>query len=425
MGETVWATALREVESAAQQVQDAVRTTVQQEVQSAMQQVQEGVRSAAQPAARQVRETVHQVVQQEAQSAAQAVRQAMRAAVEQEMQAAEPQVQEAVPAAAGASAQTPVQARRASRGRASRRFQKGLQQVSASFKWVDAHLKGIIASILIPIIISTAIAVFANDYYTSRIGDWFRRGTSPVSTEIKLERASLQGLTWVFRDRLGVEEDLGTNALLALAQAATAPNEFNDWARRHGGIDVDASFIRLTVTGNRQAGVTITDIQAKVDKRGPPLRGALFYAPPEGEQENAQIGFDLDEAVPVARRVEPNKNFGDRGYLGDEYFMKKSIDLALDKHQVFSIIAMTTSYYYAWHLEIEVQAGGRTKYITVDLRAHEKDSPLPFQISARADLRNNKKGNFAVYKELYVLDKSTDHAGFIPTDPQTYDPQVE
>jgi len=279
---------------------------------------------------------------------------------------------------------------------------------------------------LTAIITATAIAVFANDYYTSRIGDWVsRRGTSPVSTEIKLERASLQGLTWVFRDRLGVEEDLGTNALLALAQEATAPNEFNDWARRHGGIDVDASFIRLTVTGNRQAGVTITDIQAKVDKRGSPLRGALFYAPPEGEQENAQIGFDLDEAVPVARLVEPNKNFGDRGYLGDEYFMKKSIDLALDKHQVFNIIAMTTSNYYAWHLEIEVQAGGRTKYITVDLRAHEKDSPLPFQISARADLRNNKKGNFAVYKELYVLDKSTDHAGFIPTDPQTYDPQVE
>jgi hypothetical protein len=168
-----------------------------------------------------------------------------------------------------------------------------------------------------------------------------------------------------------------------LGQAATSPGEFNDWVRGQGGVDIDISFIKLTVTGNRQAGVTITGMQAKVDKRERPLQGAFFYQPPEGERENAQIGFDLDEAAPVARLVEPNKNSGDRGYLGGDYFMDKSVDLALGEQQVFNVVAMTASYYYAWHIEMEVKAGGRTKYVPVDLRRDKKQPPFPFQISAR------------------------------------------
>jgi hypothetical protein len=425
VGEVAWATALREVQSAAQQVQAAVRTTVRQEVQSAVQQVQGAVRSAAQPAARQVRETVREVVQQEAESAAQEVRRAMRAAVEQEMQAPKRQGQEAVLAAAEDSAQTPVQGGRAARGRASRRFEKQLQQVSAGLRWVRARLKSIIPAALTGVITAAAIAIFASDYYTSRLADWtFRRGGSPVSAEVALERESrVQGLTWVLRKGVGLD-DLGAYGQLVLGQAATSPGEFNDWARGQGGVDVDVSFIKLTVTGNRQAGVTITGMRAKVDKRERPLRGAFFYQPPEGERQNAQIGFELDEAVPVARLVEPNKNFGDRGYLGGDYFMDKSVDLALGEQQVFNVVAMTASYYYAWHIELEVKAGGRTKYVPIDLRRHEKDPPLPFQISARADPRDNKKGSFAVYKELYVLDSSADR-GFVPIDPKTYAPSGE
>jgi hypothetical protein len=442
VGEVVWATAQREVQSAAEQVQNAARTTVQQEVQSAMQLVQGAVRSAAQPAARLVRETVREVVRQEAESAAQDVRRAMRAAVEQELQAAEGRVRQAVraaaeqeiqaagrqgqeagPAAAEDSAQTPVQAGRTARGRASSRFQKGLQHLGAGLRWVGARLRSILPTVLTAVITAAAIAIFASDYYTSRIADWaFRRGTPPVSTEVALERESrVQGLTWVLRKDLGLD-DLGAHAQLILGQAAASPGQFNDWVRGQGGVDVDFSFLKLTVTGNRQAGVTITGLQAKVEKREPPFRGALFYHPPEGERENAQIGFDLDEAVSVARIVEPNKNLGDRGYLGSEYFMNKSVDLALGEQQVFNVVAMTTGYYYAWHLEVEVKAGGRTKYITVDLRRDEKDPPSPFKLSARADPRKNKKGNFAVYKELYVLDRSTDRAGFISGDPNTYTP---
>jgi hypothetical protein len=66
-----------------------------------------------------------------------------------------------------------------------------------------------------------------------------------------------------------------------------------------------------------------------------------------------------------------------------------------------------------------LKAGGRTKYVPVDLRRDRKLPPFPFEISARADPRDNNKGNFAVYKELYVLDRS---AGFRPVDPKIYAP---
>jgi F0F1-type ATP synthase membrane subunit b/b' len=358
-------------------------------------------------------------VEQEIQAAERRAQEAARAAVEREVQAAERRVQEAAPAAAEDSAQTPVEAGRAARGNASPRFQKERQQVGAALRRVGAHLRNIVPTALTAVITAAAVAIFANDYYTSRIADWARRGTSPVLTEVALERESrVQGLTWILRKSVGLD-DIGAHAQLVLGQAASSPAEFNDWVRGQGGIDVDASFIKLTVTGNRQAGITITGMQAKVDKRELPLHGAFFYAPPEGERENAQIGFDLDEAVPVARLVEPNKNFGDRGYLGGDYFMDKSVDLALGEQQVFNVVAMTTNYYYAWHIEMEVKAGGRTKYVPVDLRRDKKLPSFPFEISARADPRDNNKGNFAVYKELYVLDRS---AGFRPVDPKTYAP---
>ena len=105
-----------------------------------------------------------------------------------------------------------------------------------------------------------------------------------------------------------------------MAQAGGRVNEFNDWIRARGGVDVDTSFIKLIVTGQRQAGVVITDMQAKIDKCVAPLTGTLLYGPPEGERENTQIAFNLDENPSVAKEVNPNKNLGDPGYLGQDYF---------------------------------------------------------------------------------------------------------
>jgi hypothetical protein len=231
----------------------------------------------------------------------------------------------------------------------------------------------------------------------------------------------VQGLTWVVNREVG---DRLTLENWTLMQKATAyPNQFNDWIRRQGGIDVDASFIEVVVTGNRQAGVVITGMQAKVEKRAPPLREALFYAPPEAERENAQVGFNLDEGEPVARVVAPNKNFGDRGYLGREYFKERHISLDLGEKEVFAVVAMTSTSYYTWYIEMEVRAGGRTQYVRIDLRGNEKHKPKPFEISARADSRDGRKGSFAVYKELYVLNRSTNPpVGFTAVDSRTYAP---
>jgi hypothetical protein len=365
------------------------------------------------------KEAEQAAAQREVEAAQERAPAAVREAAQREVEAAQQRAPAAVREAAEDAAQTTAQPRRASRGG----LLKGLQQASTGLGNTG---RTILIAVITALLTSLATATLANDYYTSRIGDWaFRRGTPAVSTEVTLERESrVQGLTWVFPEGLG---DLSISESLVLSKAAASPDDFNQWARVKGGVDVDASFVKLIVEGQRQAGVVITGMQAKIDRRGPPLRGVLFYAPPEGERENVQIGFNLDERVAVARLINSKKSLGDPGYFEEEYFKNYNIPLKLGEDQVFTVVATTSSYYYAWYIEIEVQAGGRRHYIRIDRRQKGAPQPYPFEISARADPRDDKKGTFSVYKELYVLrrsplNSSADPLGFTSVDPKTYEP---
>jgi len=223
---------------------EAMRAVAQQELQSVEQQVREKVWAAAREEYRAAAQEVRREIQSLTQSAKQSVQGAMRAAGEQELQsferrlqevaqAAEQRVQEAAPAGAEDLAQAIVQSGRAARGRRSLGFRSLVRQAWVGFGWVIARLRGPVLTVLLAVVAAMATATLASDYYTSRIGDWaFRRGALPVSTEVTLERESrAQGLTWVFREGLNLDE-LGVHARLVLGQAATSPTEFNDWARR-------------------------------------------------------------------------------------------------------------------------------------------------------------------------------------------------
>jgi hypothetical protein len=328
---------------------------------------------------------------------------AMQAAAEEQTQLAEAAMQ----AAAEDSGQGIVLPSRAAR----QRSQSWLRRGAA---WLGkAILTGLLAIVT---------AYFTSNYRTSTILDEvFFAGEPPVSTTVFFDRDnSVQGLTWALRGSLG---ELSVNDELLLARAPASVKEFNDWMRGRGGVDVDVSFMKLIVTGQRQREVAITDMRAKLEDCEPPLQGTLFYAPPEGERENTQIGFNLDEGGPVAREVNPDKSFGERGYFGREYFKFHTETLALGQSAVFNIVATTESNYCTWYIEMEVLAAGRRENVTVGIMRHGSQKPDPFRITARADARDGKKGSFSVYDELYVLNKSpdpTDSTGFVSVDPTVY-----
>jgi len=149
-----------------------------------------------------------------------------------------------------------------------------------------------------------------------------------------------------------------------LSEATNLVEEFNEWMRERGGVDVGFSFIKLIVTGQRHSGVVITGMRAKTNC-GHPLHGALFYGPSEGERENIQIGFNLDEVNPIAREGNPNKQIGEPGYLGRSYFKSHTVSLALGEDQAFSIVAATEHKYCSWYIDITVFVDGRSEHVIV------------------------------------------------------------
>jgi hypothetical protein len=373
----------QEREPRTQQVRDPLRTAAEQEVRLAVWRVQEAARSAAESATRQV-----------------------RTAAEQEARLAVRRVREAARLAAQEPEQGTVQPSRAARQRSESRPRR--------------MARGFLSAILVPVFVALLTSMFTSNYVSSKVFDRaFRAGTDPVSTKVFFDRDNgVQGLTWALHGGLG---PLSINDEALLQRAGGSVNEFNEWMRDRGGVDVDVSFIKLIVTGQRKAGVAIIDMRAKIDHCGPPLTGALLYGPPEGEQGNVQIGLNLDENVPVARLVNSNKSFGDPNYLGREYFKVNTIPLSLGEDQVFSVAAMTRSRYCLWYIDLGVFVDGHRQDITIGYKPDGVQKQRPFEITARADLRNGGKGNFSFYRELYILDKSTP-PGFTAVDPRTYVP---
>jgi hypothetical protein len=400
-----------EGQSAAQQVREAVSKAANEELQSATQQardmLQAVVRQEMQAAAPQVRGTVQSIVRQEMQAAAPQVREAVQAVVRQETQSPEHDIEDAVHTTEEDSGPSALQPLRASRHEPQ--------------SWLRRMGGGVGRTFLVPIILALATSILTSQFVSSRIVDKaLLASTDPISIKLFYDRDNgVQGLTWALPGSLG---KLSSDEASLVAQAGGRVNEFNDWIRARGGVDVNASFIKLIVTGQRQAGVVITDMQAKIDKCSAPLTGTLLYGPPEGEKENTQIAFNLDENPSVARQVDPKKNLGDPDYFGQDYFKSNTIPLSVGEDQVFSIVAMTSTNYCTWYIDIELFVSGHTEHIEIGYRPDGNKKQEPLKITAFANFRPGDRRIFSAYGDLFAIDRQTNPAGFTDADPQTHVP---
>ncbi|TXS04257.1 hypothetical protein EAO73_16485 [Streptomyces sp. col6] len=96
-------------------------------------------------------------------------------------------------------------------------------------------------------------------------------------------------------------------------------------SKRSDGVDTYGTTTRVTLEGNRHHTVDITGIHIKVRSKAVPAPGGtLLVYPSQGEDTNIRIGFNLDEAVPVPRNVDPSdKGFGSRYFDGHSVSVKK------------------------------------------------------------------------------------------------------
>jgi hypothetical protein len=277
----------------------------------------------------------------------------------------------------------------------------------------------IVVGIICPVVAALIASVVVQTESGARVADAIlNRGDPPVQFLSILERDyGAQGETWALPDKVG---SLTLNDDTLLKTASANPDEFQKWVRGRGGVDVGVSFIRLVVTSQQFGKIDITDMRAEIEKKDKPLNGTLFYAPPQGDATNSVIGFNLDEPSAAAREVDTEKIFENRRDLGQPYFRAHSVTLTYGEQHIFNIVALTTRYHYSWHIKMSIYMNGKLREFKVGLPGDSPGQQRPFQITARADrIATNEKGNFSVYKELYVWDGQSP-GGFNKLDPNTY-----
>ena len=163
--------------------------------------------------------------------------------------------------------------------------------------------------------------------------------------------------------------------------------------RRAGGIDGDTSRVELTVQGNTDKVVNITDMRVLVDKRSQPA-GGFVIGECGGLQDVHVSEADLDQqtneatAVPQAGR----DNFG--APIPAALF---PLRVTASDPQVFELIASTETCDCSWTIELSWTVGGKSGTITVD------DHGDPFRTIGTGDRENFRTAYIDPNRQFVVL----------------------
>jgi hypothetical protein len=165
-------------------------------------------------------------------------------------------------------------------------------------------------------------------------------------------------------------------------------------AMREAGA-VAANFMTLHVVLEDQTArrVRITNMRVVVQRRAPVLNGTEVFGPAEkGIESNLQIGFNLDEANPVAESLDSEQL--DTTGFGGHYFTDHSLSLIKDESLSLVVLAQVQRSYAEWIMELDAVVDGEEKVYKID-----KDG-APFKTTGlRPDVPNTE---YQDYKHVYV-----------------------
>jgi hypothetical protein len=195
-------------------------------------------------------------------------------------------------------------------------------------------------------------------------------------TVLRERNQSIQGEEWLiepaaFDAHPEVEKNL-----------AKRTQERDDWDSFHkmmydaGAFDANYTFVKLIVEGRRNSPVLVTGMRALIKRRNSPSPSMIAIG--SGGESGAsvgKVGFNLDEANPVARIV-PDAPTG-TAPLGPPYFGEFTVTLANREQQVFQVIANTAENDVEWTIELSIQVDGEERRFEVD------NNGQPFRTSVR------------------------------------------
>lgn len=269
----------------------------------------------------------------------------------------------------------------------------------------------LILSLVTSVIVGVAGILFAPEALIDLV-----RGGPAVTAIALVERdQQTQGEMWALPDLLEPTADVTQQLSLAGTQQR---DQFRDWIRGRGGVDVGHSRIKLIVQSRRiHKEVRITGMRA-ITKCGPPLGGTLLYAPTQAGVDTSQIGFDLDSNDAVARTINPEALLGSDDYLGKPFFDDESTLVASDQAEIFQVSAFAQTKHCEWVIELQILADGEIQPPYTVGVGSGADSIHTTAAILNSPSSNSWDINFSAYKALYSYE--FDQERFLPQDPQTF-----
>ncbi|MCB5168853.1 hypothetical protein LG634_29045 [Streptomyces bambusae] len=187
--------------------------------------------------------------------------------------------------------------------------------------------------------------------------------------------------------------------------------KFDDWFRRNAGVPVGFRIILLTVSGQSDEQLRITNIDLIKEKCAPPLTGTFFLngGTNAGESKVKFLFFDLDDRLP-----EPTDEDN------EPYFARKSITLKKGESETVAAAVGANDRSCGFTFRFTVVVPGREP-----VKQEISDDGKPFRLSAHA--RGEEGRPYQRYRAMYVGGVAAPvGAGIVPADPSTYngDPQT-
>ena len=179
--------------------------------------------------------------------------------------------------------------------------------------------------------------------------------------------------------------------------------------RSDGGVNVEASTVQLIVNGHSRQGVRIMDIRPVALRRTAALNGTLYLIPSQAGNATIRMMFDLDERIPVARRIDSSADPAASdppqqlaGFIigvqpGNPFFDAETIRLAANEQQVINIRMQATRFYATFDLEIDYIIGTESNAVH---KLIVTDNGHPFSITGIPAGRNP---GTAAYQEAFQL----------------------
>jgi len=189
-----------------------------------------------------------------------------------------------------------------------------------------------------------------------------------------------------------------------------------------GDVLTNEIWIRLTVSGNSSAPVTINNITIERHCQSPLGKGAtLFYAPSAGgSMSTSPVYFNLDQPNLLGRSFS-----GRTGHVGGSFFARRVVTLRYHEPWTFAIFAVIDRYYCQFFFRMSVAT--THGLVTETISDHGK----PFRLTSDGERTSNGYSSplgvlFSTYSTVYALSPA-DSQGvyhYIRVNPMTYRGQL-